>query len=197
VQEVASSNLVAPTSLIAPGLVPGALLSGNAMRFLPLLLLLCAACGSGDQPGPELLWLPDYSTPEKATETYIRALETGDLDLAVTATIPEEREITSRSIGELLARAREQGVSLRISVKEGTAIVDEDRAWLAVTLTPVDAEGKPKKFIPPGASEARGEGSALFAFARQPGGDWRYSPILSAEIANPPASDTPPEPENE
>lgn len=153
------------------------------MRLMPILLLLLAACGSGDQPGPELLWMPDYSTPEKATETYMRAIETGDLDLAVMATAPDQREQNHRLVGALLAAAREHGVQLKVEAIEGTAHASETLARLDVRLSAVDDEGKPSRFIPPGQTEPRSQGTSVFAFELQPDGTWRYSPAKVTEIS--------------
>lgn len=154
------------------------------MRTLPLILLLLVACGQSDEPGPELLWLPDYSTPEKATETYMRAIETGDLDLAVTATVPEQREAHYRSIGALLAAARDHGVRFKVEPVDGTAHSNESAAWVDVRLSAVDESGNPGEFIPPGEKEPRSVGSSIFAFELQPDRSWRYSPALVGKIAN-------------
>jgi hypothetical protein len=182
VQEVVSSNLIAPTIHLAPG--PNrALLLGNPMRLLaPALLLILCACGGGNEEPQEAPWLPRFDTAENAVETYIRAFEGGDLELVLTATVPSEREKSGQFLSGFMRQATRDKFTWKIEYDKDNAFKGDELAYLNVTLTPVGTDGKVKA-----TTDAQGRTiedlTTWWAFVKQPDGTWRMSPSTSDEVA--------------
>jgi hypothetical protein len=152
------------------------------MRALTtLLLLLLVACGGNGEGNTEELWLPSYDTPANTMEAYFRGIETGNLELCLTATVPSEREAHAQFLNTIFAEAKKRDFRWKTEMVDGTAFEGEKEAVLKMILKPVDEEGNPKTI-------KNEEGKTMLDLetwrvsVKQPDGSWRISPSRSAQF---------------
>jgi hypothetical protein len=132
------------------------------------VLLICAlalaACGS-DEPR-EAPWLPNFDTPEFASETYARAIETGDLDLAVLCIAPAERsENVVGYLRSILRGAEKDNHHIKVEYHD-SHMLSETEAFTRVTYIVLNEQGEREK-----------SGNAELVWVKQPNGTWRQSPM--------------------
>jgi len=105
--------------------------AGEAVtRYAALLLvLLIAACGGGntaaDSVTKEEAYIPDFSTPEGASEAFARAIETGNSALLAMALQDAERDAVLARYERNFALSRQGGFGWRVeSVTQDNELIE-------------------------------------------------------------------------
>jgi len=154
----------------------------RTVALLVLVALLLAGCNRG--PEPEPAWIPNFDTPEHASETYARAIESADLELALMCIAPADREAFMPRLRHNLELAKRDDLKISVAF-ENPEMATEDEALAVIVYTVVNKEGETV-----GQPER-----VLVAFLKQPDGTWRYSPVRANEWQR--ASEPQPEPDPE
>jgi hypothetical protein len=140
----------------------------NKLAVLMFAAMILAACG--DKNPREAPWLPNFDSPETASETYARAIESGNLELAILCVAPSERESVAASLSRNL-RAAEQG-NLRFEVEYfEPGMLSETEAFTGVTYHVFNEEG-----------ELEQSDTNQLLWVQQPDGTWRQSPNRLKEL---------------
>lgn len=119
--------------------------------------------------------MPDYSTAESATETYLRAIQTNNVELGVMATAEPERASHEAQLRTLLGYAAEKNFYWKVEIIEGTAHADDNKAVAKVRYVTVDAKGERTEVLNP-QGKVIPEQSGWWVFIKQSDGTWRLSP---------------------
>jgi hypothetical protein len=146
-------------------------------RILPCLLvclaLLCAACGGGenaaDQVNREATFIPDVTTPEGATETYARAIETSSITLAELVVLDEERETVLSQFRANFQASEQQGVKWRLKITDAQELSD--------SLVQAKVQ-----YIGLKDGKEQGREVSWIVFKKIEDGTWRYSRALSMQL---------------
>jgi hypothetical protein len=137
-------------------------------NLLPCLLvaLLLAACGGGNNAsGANNVargYVPDFSTPEGATEAYCRAIETGNKSLMALALMDEEREKLMSAYAQDFAKSKQAGLTWKIEPVDQELLEDKE------------AHVK-MKFIALKDGEEQQSNTRWLVFAKTDDGTWKYS----------------------
>jgi len=141
--------------------------------LISFLVLLCAACGGGenaaDQVNREATFIPDVTTPEGATETYARAIETGSITLAEMVVLDEERDVLISQFRANFQASEQQGVKWKLEFSQ------------AEQLSPVLAQAR-VDYIRLKEGKEAGRESSWIVFKKIEDGTWRYSRALSMQL---------------
>jgi hypothetical protein len=147
----------------------------------PLLLLLLVACGGNSEGNTEELWLPSYDTPANTMEAYLRGIETGNLELCLTTTVPSERQAHAQFLNTIFAEAKKRDFRWKTEVVDGTAFEVDKEAVLKMSLKPVDDQGNPKT-IKNEEGKTMNDLEVWRVSVKQSDGSWRISPSRSAQF---------------
>ncbi len=145
-----------------------------------LLLLILVACGGNGEGNTEELWLPSYDTPANTMEAYFRGIESGNMELCLTATVPSERQAHAQFLNTIFGEAKKRDFRWKAEVVDNTAFESETEAVLQMRLTPVDEQGNPKEIKNEEGKTMIGV-DAWRVTVKQPDGSWRISPSRSAQ----------------
>lgn len=109
-------------------------------QLLTGLLLLTAftvgACGNGnnaaDNSGTQAKFIPNVDTPEGATETYARAIETGNMALVEMVALENEREKLVAQFRANFIESEKQGYTWKVEFSD-SSILNETTVYTRAT----------------------------------------------------------------
>lgn len=141
--------------------------------LISVLVMLCAACGGGenaaDQVNREATFIPDVSTPEGATETYARAIETSSITLAELVVMDEEREAVLAQMRANFQASEQQGLKWKLEFSDAEKLSD--------SLVQAKVQ-----YIGLKDGKEQGREISWVVFKKIEDGSWRYSRALSKQL---------------